>query len=101
MSIGFPVLPARPHALRLVDDLGDGFPGLVLADKGFIAACRYARLAQRHGVGVVTPPRKGRTTPHSPSLLKLWARLRQGVGRRGGEVLSIRVRAARGIPLLA
>jgi hypothetical protein len=79
MIIGFPLLPARPHDIRLLDDLVEGFTGLVPADKGFIDAFRHALLAERHGVVVVTPPRKGMTTPHRPTLLKLCARLRKGV----------------------
>lgn len=94
MSTHFPLLPARPHDLRLVDDLVEGFAGLLPADKGFIAAFRQALLAERHGVVVGTPPRKGLTTPHSPTLLKLCARLRKGV-ETGGSHLTERFAVAR------
>jgi Transposase DDE domain len=86
MITHFPLLPARPHDIRLVDDLVEGFAGLVPADKGFIDAFRQALLAERHGVVVVTPPRKGMTTPHSPTLLKLCARLRKGVETVGSHL---------------
>jgi hypothetical protein len=86
MITAFPLLPARPHDIRLLDDLVEGFAGLVSADKGFIDAFRHLRLAQRHGVVVVTPPRKGMTTPHSPTLLKLCARLRKGVETVGAHL---------------
>jgi hypothetical protein len=86
MIIGFPLLPARPHDIRLLDDLVEGFAGLVPADKGFIDAYRHTRLAERHGVVVVTPPRKGMTTPHPPRLLRLCARLRKGVETVGAHL---------------
>jgi DDE family transposase len=86
MITHFPLLPARPHDIRLLDDLVEGFAGLVPADKGFIDAYRQGLLAERHGVVVVTPPRKGMTTPHSPTLLKLCARLRKGVETVGSHL---------------
>jgi len=86
MITHFPLLPARPHDIRLVDDLVEGFAGLVPADKGFIDAFRQALLAERHGVVVVTPPRKGMTTSHNPTLLKLCARLRKGVETVGSHL---------------
>ena len=45
MIIAFPLLPARPHDIRLLDDLVEGFAGVIPADKGFIDACRHALLA--------------------------------------------------------
>ena len=69
MLTHFPLLPARPHDIRLLADLVEGFAGLVPADKGFIDAYRQGLLEDRHGVVVATPPRKGMTTPHSPTLL--------------------------------
>jgi hypothetical protein len=82
----FPLLPARPHDIRLLDELVEGFAGLVPADKGFIDAFRQALLAERHGVLVVTPPRKGMTTPHSTPVLKACARLRKGVETVGSHL---------------
>jgi len=86
MITWFPLLPARPHDIRLVDDLLEGFAGFVPADKGFIDAFRQAVLAERHGVLVVTPPRKGMTTPHSSALLALCTRLRKGVETVGSHL---------------
>jgi hypothetical protein len=86
MITGFPLLPARPHDIRLLDDLVEGFAGLIPADKGFSDAFRQALLAERHGVVVVTPPRKGLTTPHSPTLLKFCARVRKGVETVGSHL---------------
>ncbi len=81
-----PLLPARPHASQLLDDLVAGFAGLVPADRGFIDAFRQAVLADRHGVFVVTAPRQRMTTPHSPALLKTCARLRKGVETVGSHL---------------
>ena len=81
-----PLLPARPHDLQLLDDLVVGFAGLVPADRGFIAAFRHALLADRQGVFVVTAPRKRMTTPHSPTLLKVCARLRKGIETVGSHL---------------
>jgi hypothetical protein len=86
MILSSPLLPARPHDIRLLDDLVEGFAGLVPADKGFIDAYRHSLLAERHGVVVVTPPRKGMTTPHPPTLLRLCARLRKGVETVGAHL---------------
>jgi Transposase DDE domain len=81
-----PLLPARPHDIQLLDELVEGFAGLVPADKGFIDAFRQALLAERHGVFVVTAPRKGMVTPHSPTLLKVCARLRKGIETVGSHL---------------
>jgi Transposase DDE domain len=81
-----PLLPARPHDMQLLEDLVEGFAGLVPADKGFIDAFRQALLAERRGVFVVTAPRKGMTTPQSPTLLKVCARLRKGIETVGSHL---------------
>ena len=81
-----PLLPARPHDIQLLDELVDGFAGLVPADQGFIDAFRQALLADRHRVFVITAPRKRMPTPHSPTLLKLCARLRKGVETVGSHL---------------
>jgi len=86
MIISFLLLPARPHDIRLLDDLVEGFAGLVPADKGFIDAFRQGLLAARHGVLIVTPPRKGMSTPHPPTLLRLCAWLRKGVETVGAHL---------------
>jgi len=86
MILHYPLLPARPHDIRLLDDLVESFTGLVPADKGFIDAYRQALLAERHGVVIVTPPRKGMGTPHSAHLLTLCARVRKGVETVGSHL---------------
>jgi len=86
MIIAYPRLPARPHDSQLLDDLVVGFAGVVPADKGFIGAVRQALLAERHAVLVITPPRKGMTTPHSRCLLRACARVRKGVETVGSHL---------------
>lgn len=86
MITAFPLVPARPHDIRLLDDLVAGFAGVAPADKGVIDAYRHVLLTERHGVVVVTPPRKGMTTLHPPSGLRLCARLRKGVETVGAHL---------------
>ncbi len=84
-----PLLPARPHDIQLLDDLVAGFAGLVPADRGFIDTFRQTLLADRHGVFVVTAPRKRMTTPPSPTLLKVCARLRKGIETVGSHLTEL------------
>jgi hypothetical protein len=86
MIIAYPLLPARPHDIQLLDDLVAGFSGVAPADKGVIDAVRQALLAERHAVFVITPPRKGMTTPHSRCLLRACARLRKGIDTVGAHL---------------
>jgi hypothetical protein len=86
MITHFPLLPARPHDIPLLDDLTEGFRGVLPADKAFIDALRQARLAERQGVILMTPPRKGMSTPHSPRLLKACGRIRKYVETVGSQL---------------
>jgi len=86
MIIAYPLLPARPHDIQLLDDLVAGFAGTVPADKGFIDTVRQALLAERHAVLVITPPRTGMTTPHPRCLLRACARIRTGVETVGSPL---------------
>lgn len=79
MITWFPLFAARPHDIQFLSELTEGFAGTVPADKGFIDATRQVLLAARHGVLVVTPPRKGMTTPHPRAVLKICARWRKCV----------------------
>lgn len=58
MIIHAPLLPARPHDSQLLDDLVEGFTGVVPADKGFIDAFRQEQLAKKHHIELVTPAHK-------------------------------------------
>lgn len=86
MIIHFPLLPARPHDIQLLDDLLEGFVGVVPADKGFIDAFRHSLLAQRHGTHIITAPRKGMTTAHSPQVLKACGRIRRCIETVGSHL---------------
>jgi hypothetical protein len=86
MITHFPLLPARPHDIQLLDELVEGFIGLVPADKGFIDQFRQALLQERHSVVLITPPRQGMGTPHSPLLLKACKRLRKFVETVGAHL---------------
>lgn len=86
MIIHYPLLPARPHDIRLLEELVAGFAGQVPADKGFIDAYRHTLLAERHGVVVVTPARKGMTPAYPSHFLTVCAWLRKGVETVGSHL---------------
>ena len=86
MITSFPLLPARPHDINALDDLLDGFVGLAPADKGFIDSVRQALLEERHGVLVITPPRKGMAASAHPHLLKACRRIRKCVETVGSQL---------------
>ena len=79
-------MPARPHDIQLLDDLIEGFHGIVPADKGFIDAFRQSLLAERHGIHIITAPRKGMTTPHSTQLLRACGRIRKCIETVGSHL---------------
>ena len=56
------------------------------ADKGFIDAVRQALLAERRGIVILTPPRRGMSTGWSPRLLKASGRLRKYVETVGSQL---------------
>ncbi len=58
MIVHYALLPTRPHDLQLLNDLIDGFLGVLLADKGFTDDFRQQELAKKKGVELLTPPRK-------------------------------------------
>jgi len=86
MITWYPLLPARPHDIQLLDDLIEGFAGWVPADKGFIDAFRQAMLEERRGVVIVTPRRKGMKAHRSGSFVKACVRLRKRVETVGSHL---------------
>lgn len=86
MIIHYPLLPARPHDIQFLDELVAGALGVVPADKGFIDTVRHALLAERHGIVVITPPRKGMTSPYSRPIRKACRRLRKRVETVGSQL---------------
>ena len=86
MIIQYPLLPARPHDVQLTDELVADFAGVAPADKGFIDAVRQTLLAERHGVTLVTPPRKRMQAAFAPEVLKTCARWRKRVETVGSHL---------------
>ncbi len=86
MIIHYPLLPARPHDVQLTDELVAEFAGVVPADKGFIDAVRQTLLEERHGVLLVTPPRKRMQARFAPAVLKTCARWRKRVETVGSQL---------------
>ena len=86
MIIHYPLLPARPHDVHLTDELVAAFAGVAPADKGFIDAVRQKLLEERHGVTLVTPPRKRMQATFAPGVLKLCARWRKRVETVGSHL---------------
>ncbi|MGX9726668.1 MAG: hypothetical protein ACTFAK_04915 [Candidatus Electronema sp. VV] len=62
MITHYALLPARPHDIQSIDILLEEFEGAAPADKGFIDEHRQSLLLERHGILVVTPPRKNMKT---------------------------------------
>ena len=85
MITHFPLLPARPHDIQLLDDLLEGFVGGVPADKGFIDQMRQQLWAEQ-GVVLITPPRQNMITTHPPRLLKVCKRLRKRIETVGSHL---------------
>lgn len=82
----FPLLPARPHDIHLLDTLVEGFVGVTPADKGFIDTFRQPLLEERHGVVVVTPPRKRMPTTHPAAVVRATGRWRNRLETVGSQL---------------
>lgn len=86
MITHFPLLPARPHDIQLLDTLVEGFVGVTPADKGFIDAFRHALLEERHGVVVLTPVRKRMQAQRPGSVLRASQRWRKRLETVGSQL---------------
>lgn len=86
MIIHAPLLPARPHDSQLLDDLIEGFTGVVPADKGFIDAFRQEQLAQKRHVELVTPARKNMKIQPPVTLRRICQRWRKRVETIGSHL---------------
>lgn len=98
MIIHYPLLPARPHDSQLLDDLVDGFEGVVPADKAFIDAFRQEQLARKRRIELITPVRKNMKT--KPPILarricKRWRKLVETVASQLTERYNITKTRAR------
>lgn len=88
MIVHYPLLPARPHDSQLLDDLIEGFHGVILADKGFIDAVRQQALAKKRAVELITPMRKNMKTQLPAPVRRLcnrWRKLIETVGSHLSE----------------
>ena len=86
MIIHAPLLPARPHDSQLLDDLIEGFRGVVPADKGFIDAFRQEQLAKKRQVELVTPARKNMKIQPPVTLSRICQRWRKRVETVGSHL---------------
>lgn len=86
MITHYALLPARPHDIQSIDILLEEFEGAAPADKGFIDENRQSLLLERHGILVVTPPRKNMKTKLPESLLKFCRRIRKRIETVGSHL---------------
>lgn len=89
MIIRYPLLPARPHDVQVLDDLLDGFTGCAPADKGFIDAFRQQLLADRQQVVLITPPRRNMPSTWEPAVLRRCARIRKRIETVGSHLTEV------------
>lgn len=93
MIVHYALLPARPHDLQLLDDLLDGFRGVLLADKGFINDFRQQELAKKKAVELLTTPRKNMTV-RLPAPLRRFSKQRRKLIETVGSHLTQRYHIA-------
>ena len=86
MITHYSLLPARPHDIQSLEALLEEFEGIAPADKGFIDEFRQALLLKRHGILVVTPPRKNMKTTLPEPLLKFCKYIRKRVETVGSQL---------------
>jgi hypothetical protein len=86
MITHYPLLAARPHDIQSLDTLLEAFEGIAPADKGFIDEYRHSLLLERHGIRVVTPPRKNMQTDLPKPLLRFCKRIRKFVETVGSHL---------------
>lgn len=86
MITHYSLLPARPHDIQSLETLLEGFEGISPADKGFIDEFRQAIMLKRHGILVVTPPRKNMKATLPEPLLKFCKRVRKRIETVGSQL---------------
>lgn len=86
MITHYALLPARPHDIQSIDTLLEGFEGTAAADKGFIDEFRQSLLLKRHGILVVTPPRKNMKSTLPEPLLKFCKHIRKRIETVGSQL---------------
>ena len=86
MIIQYHLLPARPHDIQSMDTLPEEFKGTAPADKGFIDEQRQAFMLDRHGIPVVTTPRKNMKNTLPEPLLQFYRRIRKRIETVGSHL---------------
>jgi len=88
MIIHYPLLAARPHDVKHLPTLVEGFAGITPADKGFLDPVGHALLEAQQGVVVVAPQRTNMkaASPHAPTLLKACAYWRKRIETVGSQL---------------
>lgn len=86
MITHYSLLPARPHDIQSIETLLEEFEGIAPADKGFIDEFRQSLLMKRHGILVVTPPRKNMKATLPEPLLKFCRRIRRRIETVGSQL---------------
>jgi hypothetical protein len=83
MILDYSLLPARPHDSQLLDDLIDGYEGIVVGDKGFLDTARQLNLPAARNVRLITPTHKNmaqQPTPEEQHLYRCWRKRLETVG---------------------
>ena len=86
MITQYHLLPARPHDIQSMDTLLEEFEGIAPADKGFIDEHRQSLMLERHGILVVTTPRKNMKTTQPEPLLQFCKRIRKRIETVGSHL---------------
>jgi len=86
MIIHYPLLPTRPHDIRFWTTWSTTSRASCPPTKAL--STRFARHCWPNDmlIVVITPPRRGRTPPHSPALLKFCAWIRKEVETVGAQL---------------
>ena len=86
MIIQFHFLPTRLHDIQSMGILLKEFKGTAPADKGFIDEQRQAFMLDRHGILVVTIPRKNMKNTLPEPLLQFHRRIRKCIETVGSHL---------------
>jgi hypothetical protein len=92
MILDFSLLPARPHDSQLLDELIDGYEGIVVGDKGFLDTARQVNLPAARNVRLITPTRRNmaqQPTLEEQHLCRRWRKRIETVGSHLTESFQI------------
>jgi hypothetical protein len=88
MITHYPLLAARPHDVKHLPTLVEGYTGLVPGDKGFIDPFGQAWLESQQGAIVITPQRRNMrgAAPHPPVLRRACSKWRKKIETVGSQL---------------